>query len=86
MSSSSSSSSSSGQRPLYRTRSDTLQLQRLIDVLKERGSDLGDTLETAATEFLSDVKKKDRNQAGACGAKEEGGGAEVSAAHQLGQA
>ena len=49
-------------------------------MLKERGSDLGDTLETAATEFLSDVKKKDRNQdgAGACGAKEEGGGASAS--------
>ena len=62
--SSSSSSSAAAQRPLYRTRSDTLKLQRLIDVLKERGSDLGDTLETAATEFLSDVKKKEKKDDG----------------------
>ena len=59
--SSSSSSSAAAQRPLYRTRSDTLKLQRLIDVLKERGSGLGETLETAATDFLSDVKKKEVN-------------------------
>ena len=42
----------------YRTQSDTLKLQRLIDVLKERGSALGDSLETKAKDFLSDVKQK----------------------------
>ena len=42
----------------YRTQSDTLKLQRLIDVLKERGSDLADSLETKAKDFLSDVKQK----------------------------
>ena len=44
----------------YRTQSDTLKLQRLIDVLKERGSDLADSLETKAKDFLSDVKQKQR--------------------------
>ena len=42
----------------YRTQSDTLKLQRLIDVLKERGSDLADSLETKAKDFLNDVKQK----------------------------
>ena len=42
----------------YRTQSDTLKLQRLIDVLKERGSALGDSLENKAKDFLTDVKQK----------------------------
>jgi hypothetical protein len=42
----------------YRTQSDTLKLQRLIDVLKERGSDLANSLEDKAKDFLSDVKQK----------------------------
>ena len=40
----------------YRTRSDTLKLQRLIDVLKERGSETAANLETSASDFLNDVK------------------------------
>ena len=40
----------------YRTRSDTLKLQRLIDVLKERGSETATNLETSASDFLNDVK------------------------------
>ena len=46
------------QQPLYRTQSDTLKLQRLIEVLKDRGSDLGDSLESSAADFLTDVKPK----------------------------
>ena len=42
----------------YRTQSDTLKLQRLIGVLKERGSDLADSLENKAKDFLNDVKQK----------------------------
>ena len=45
-------------RAPYRTQSDTLKLQRLIEVLKERGSDLAGSLETKAKDFLSDVKPK----------------------------
>ena len=49
-------------RAPYRTQSDTLKLQRLIEVLKERGSDLAGNLETKAKDFLSDVKpKKDKS-------------------------
>ena len=48
---------------LYRTQSDTLKLQRLIEVLKERGSDLGSSLETSANEFLADVKPKTKDTA-----------------------
>ena len=41
----------------YKTRSDTLKLQRLIDVLKERGnSETAINLETSASDFLNDVK------------------------------
>lgn len=49
---------SGGGGGLYRTRSDTLKLQRLIDVLKERGSDLGASLESSASEIFTDVKRK----------------------------
>ena len=42
----------------YRTQSDTLKLQRLIEVLKERGSDLGSSLESSASDFLTDVKPR----------------------------
>ena len=42
----------------YRTQSDTLKLQRLIGVLKERGSDLANSLEDKAKDFLNDVKQK----------------------------
>ena len=45
-------------RAPYKTQSDTLKLQRLIEVLKERGSDLADNLETKAKDFLNDVKQK----------------------------
>ena len=45
-------------RAPYNTQSDTLKLQRLIQVLKERGSDLADSLETKAKDFLNDVKQK----------------------------
>lgn len=45
-------------RQPYRTQSDTLKLQRLISVLKERGSDLGNALESSASDFLSDVKPR----------------------------
>ena len=40
----------------YKTRSDTLKLQRLIDVLKERGSETAVNLESSASDFLNDVK------------------------------
>ncbi len=40
----------------YRTQSDTLKLQRLIEVLKQRGSDLAGSLESSAADFLTDVK------------------------------
>ena len=40
----------------YQTRSDTLKLQRLIDILKERGSETATNLEISATDFLNDVK------------------------------
>nr|XP_040565500.1 uncharacterized protein DDB_G0288805-like [Lepeophtheirus salmonis] len=43
--------------PPYRTRSDTLKLQRLIHTLKERGSNFANVLETTASNFLCDVKK-----------------------------
>ena len=43
---------------MYRTRSDTQKLQRLIDFLKERGSDSAANLETSAADFLNDVKPK----------------------------
>jgi hypothetical protein len=52
-------------RQPYRTQSDTLKLQRLIDVLKERGSDLGDSLEKSSAEFLGDVKQKPKSVAAA---------------------
>ena len=45
-------------RAPYKTQSDTLKLQRLIEVLKERGSDLAENLETKAKDFLNDVKQK----------------------------
>ncbi|CAB4061768.1 unnamed protein product [Lepeophtheirus salmonis] len=40
--------------PPYRTRSDTLKLQRLIHTLKERGSNFANVLETTASNFLRD--------------------------------
>ena len=54
-------SKSSGSTP-YRTQSDTLKLQRLIEVLKERGSDLGNSLEATASDFLGDVKQRQQQQ------------------------
>jgi hypothetical protein len=43
----------------YNTRSDTLKLQRLIQVLKDRGSnEAAANLESKATDFLNDVKPK----------------------------
>ena len=44
----------------YKTRSNTLKLQRLIEVLKERGSDLATSLEATASVFLNDVKPKSK--------------------------
>jgi hypothetical protein len=46
----------------YKTRSNTLKLQRLIEVLRERGSDLANSLEATASVFLDDVKPKKKNQ------------------------
>ena len=41
----------------YQTRSNTLKLQRLIGVLKERGdSEAANSLESSATDFFNDVK------------------------------
>ena len=42
-------------------------------MLKERGSGLGETLETAATDFLSDVKKKEVKQVTGYGERTAGG-------------
>ena len=42
-------------------------------MLKERGSGLGETLETAATDFLSDVKKKEVKQVAGYGERTAGG-------------
>jgi hypothetical protein len=47
-------------RMAYRTRSNTLKLQRLIEVLRERGSDLAASLEATASDFLDDVKPKSK--------------------------
>ena len=44
----------------YKTRSNTLKLQRLIEVLRERGSDLANSLEATASDFLDDVKPKSK--------------------------
>jgi hypothetical protein len=44
----------------YRTRSNTLKLQRLIEVLRERGSDLAASLEATAADILDDVKPKSK--------------------------
>ena len=44
----------------YKTRSNTLKLQRLIEVLKERGSDLAASLEATAADLLEDVKPKSK--------------------------
>ena len=44
----------------YKTRSNTLKLQRLIEVLRERGSDLATSLEATASDFLDDVKPKSK--------------------------
>ncbi len=49
-----------------RTRSDTLKLQRLIEVLKERGSDLGGSLESSASDFLADVRPKRGEEGNRC--------------------
>ena len=41
----------------YQTRSNTLQLQRLIGVLKERGdSEAANSLETSSADLFNDVK------------------------------
>lgn len=44
----------------YKTRSNTMKLQRLIDYLKDRGSDLASNLETSAAIFFDDVKPKSK--------------------------
>lgn len=40
---------------IFRTSSDTLKLQRLIDYLKTTGSDAGTKLEANASEYLNRV-------------------------------
>ena len=40
---------------LFRTSSDTLKLQRLIDYIKTTGSDTGTKLEANASEYLTRV-------------------------------
>jgi len=42
----------------YRTRSNTMKLQRLIDYLRDQGSDLASNLEASAAVFFDDVKPK----------------------------
>merc|ERR1711971_555511 len=45
-------------RPGYKTKSDTMLLRRLINNLKERGSEVAEELERKAHNFLTDVKSK----------------------------
>ena len=47
-------------RPSYKTKSDTLLLRRLINNLKERGSEVAGELERKAHNFLTDVQMKRR--------------------------
>ncbi len=49
----------------HRTQSDTLKLQKLIAVLKDRHSDLGHSLENAASDLLADVKPRSAVKAAA---------------------
>ena len=45
-------------RPGYKTKSDTMLLRRLINNLKERGSEVAGELERKAHNFLTDVQIK----------------------------
>lgn len=45
-------------RPGYKTKSDTMLLRRLINNLKERGSEVAGELERKAHNFLTDVQMK----------------------------
>ena len=45
-------------RPSYKTKSDTMLLRRLINNLKERGSEVAGELERKAHNFLTDVQMK----------------------------
>ena len=47
-------------RPGYKTKSDTMLLRRLINNLKERGSEVAGELERKAHNFLTDVQMKRR--------------------------
>ena len=47
-------------RPSYKTKSDTMLLRRLINNLKERGSEVAGELERKAHNFLTDVQMKRR--------------------------
>ena len=45
-------------RPGYKTKSDTMLLRRLINNLRERGSEVAGELERKAHNFLTDVQMK----------------------------
>ena len=49
-------------RPSYKTKSDTMLLRRLINNLKERGSEVAGELERKAHNFLTDVQMKRRSK------------------------
>ena len=49
-------------RPSYKTKSDTLLLRRLINNLKERGSEVAGELERKAHTFLTDVQMKRKSK------------------------
>ena len=49
---------------IFRTSSDTLKLQRLIDYLKTTGSDAGTKLEANASEYLTRVNVSIINEIG----------------------
>ena len=49
-------------RPSYKTKSDTMLLRRLINNLKERGSEVAGELERKAHHFLTDVQMKRKSK------------------------
>ena len=49
---------------LFRTSSDTLKLQRLVDYIKTTGSDTGTKLEANASEYLTRVNVSIINEIG----------------------
>ena len=49
-------------RPSYKTKSDTMLLRRLINNLKERGSEVAGELERKAHNFLTDVQMKRKSK------------------------